>query len=175
MKTFRRMLVLPLLLCLVACSISPAVAIAVMGIAGAGLTSYCLSGGSGCSPEVVAYGALITKEAIRDAVVIESGKTTLAQLQQIVANLQQDIDQGNALAGLSSGQQAEVSAVVAAVDTVLTITEALIAKTPVPPGSSAGARVSPSAIAVKLPALSRHDKAELQKMRNRIVQAGGVK
>lgn len=152
---------------LLGCSTSAGVAVATMGIAGAALTTYCLTGGAGCSPAVIAYAALITKEAVKDAAVLESGSSTLADLQQVVANLQQDIANGNALAGLSSGQSIEVAAVVAAVNTVLTITETIISKTPAP------APTSPASITVKLPTLSSHDKSEIAKMRMKI--GSGVK
>lgn len=155
-----------LALSLVGCSgTSAGVAVATMGIAGAALTTYCIAGGAGCSTALIAYGALITKEAIKDAAVLESGASTLADLQQLVANLQQDIANGNALVGLSSGQQIEVTAIVTAINTVLTITETLISKTPVT-GLAASVRVT-------LPTLSSHDKSEIAKMRMKI--GSGVK
>lgn len=152
----KRILTLAVILFASACSSqSPAVAVATLGIAGAALTAYCVNGGSGCSPELIAYGALITTEAIKDASVLESGSSTVAQLQQIVWNLDQDITQGQALANLTPGQQAEVVAIISAANSVLTLTEVLISK-------------APTTASVKLPSLSSKDKAALARMRNQI-------
>jgi hypothetical protein len=131
-------------------------AVAGVGIAGAALTVYCAAGGSGCSPALVAYGVLITTEATKDAVILESGSTTLATIQVIVANLNADLNQGRALAGLTPSQQAEVGAIVAAINALLPLVVAL---------------ETPTAPTVTIPALSAKDKTAITKMRTRITAA----
>ena len=133
-----------------------AVAVASLGIAGAGLAAYCSAGGSGCSPALVAYGGLIVTEATKDATVLESGQSTGAELTQIVTNLQVDINQGKALVGLTPQQQQEVSAIVTAATSVVTLVQALI-----PPSSAPLA-------SVKLPKLSANDSKKIAVMRTSI-------
>jgi hypothetical protein len=155
-QKMKRLTAITLCLIQAACShgTTAAVAVATLGIAGAGLIAYCGAGGSGCSPALLAYGSLITTEATRDAAVLESGQTTSAELTQIVNNLQVDISQGNALANLTPSQRQEVLAIVTAASSVITLVKALIPKTPV--------------AAVNLPALSAADSQKIAAMRTSV-------
>lgn len=144
-----------LCLLLISCgTTTPAIAVASLGIAGAGLATYCAVGGNGCSPALVAYSNLTIVEASADASILESGQTTASQISGMVINLNMAINQGHALVGLTPGQQEEVAAIIAAATSVVTLVEALTPS-------------APSAV-VKLPALSDKDHAKITEMRARI-------
>lgn len=132
-------------------------AVATVGIAGAGLTAYCIANGAGCSNDVIAYGILITTEATKDASILESGSTTVQAIEGIVANLNADIQQGRVLVGVSSGAQTEVAAIVGGINALLPLVVALETKAPT------------SSASVTIPALSVKDKNAITRMKTKIM------
>ncbi len=138
---------------------TPAIAVASLGIAGAGLSAYCASQGAGCTPAILAYSSLIVTEASKDATILESGQTTTAEITQIITTLNADIDQGRALVGLTPAQQNQVSAIITAAQSVVTLVQALVP-------ASAGPGTT-----VKVPKLTPADTAKLAKMRAKVAGA----
>lgn len=150
-------------LLMIACSnTGAAVAVASLGIAGAGLTAYCVSGGAGCSPSLIAYGTFVTTQATKAAAVLESGQSTPEQLQEIVDNLTNAVVQGEVLTGLTATQRQEVQAIVATANSVISLVRALIPP-PVVATPLAAVRAP-----VRLPALSASDRSKLADMRAKI-------
>lgn len=144
-------------LILVACgpTNTPAIAVASLGIAGAGLATYCAAQGAGCSSALVTYSSSIISEATADAAILESGQTTTAQIGQIIMNLNIDISLGRALPGLTAAQQTEVSAILSTASAVITLVGALV------PAAS----VTAQAVPVKIPALRPTETAKISQMR----------
>ncbi len=140
-------------------NVTAGVAVAAVGIAGAALSTYCITGGGGCSPGLIAYGALITTEASKDAVILMSGSSTVAQINGIVANLTTDLQNGQALIGLTGSQQIEVNAILSAVTVLLPLVEALLPKGAVAPRATTS---------VTLPHLTSKDHAKLDEMKTAI-------
>ena len=148
-------------------SLTVGIAVASLGIAGAGLATYCATGGQGCSPGLIAYATLITTEATKDVAILESGASTEAQIAQIVANLNTDLRNGQALSGLTPQVQIEVSAIVAAINTLLPLAEAMT------PGATVPAIIHEhDAIGtVRLPKRTRADRDAIARMRVKIGSA----
>jgi hypothetical protein len=112
--------VLSLALALMGCT-SVSTSIAAFGLAGVGLQAYCASGGNGCSAPLTAYAQIIITQANEDAGVFGNGQGTLAEIAAITANLNADIQQGQAIPGLTPGQQTELTAILNAASEVLTL------------------------------------------------------
>lgn len=157
-----RLSVLPLLLLLTGCTASAPILIASLGIAGAGLVTYCTTSGS-CPPAVVLYGGIIIKEATADAIIWESGSTVPEKLNQIIANLNADIAQGQALDGLSPEAQAQVRAILATAVALVPLFEALLAKQPQVVTDPSHPTARPPMV-IHLPPTTARDRQALDKM-----------
>ena len=162
MKRLLPVLPIGFLLSTVAC-VSAAIAVASLGIAGAGLTAYCAAGGNGCSAALIDYGALIVSQSSQDAAVLESGQTTITQLAEITDNLNLAIAQGRSLTGLTAQQQTEVSAIITAASSTLDLIKAI--------NSPATGVASANAVKTIKILLTKKDEAEIARMRMAIAAA----
>jgi hypothetical protein len=153
MTRLKKLALVPVLLVAGCGGTSVGVAVAALGIAGVALETYCATGGAGCSPAMITYGDLIIAEASRDAVILESGQATAAQINMIVANLQTYLTGAN-LPGLTPAQQQEISAITTAISVLLPLVEAIMPKPPAPPTQT-----------VSLPRLTARDNAQLAKFK----------
>jgi hypothetical protein len=151
------------LILLSACSSgSVATYVAAFGIAGAALSTYCISGGSGCSTALVSYGVLVTTQATQDESILLSGSSTTAQLNTVLTNLNTAIQTGNSLPGLTTQQLAEVKAITQSATEILPLVEALVS------APASGGAVTASASRVVTFKLSSGDRKKLADMHAKI-------
>jgi hypothetical protein len=153
-------LFLPFVLVLSACSVnSAAVAVASLGIAGAGLSAYCAS--TKCTAAVTAYGGTVIAEATRDVAVLEHGQTTVAQVSEISANISDLLIQGHLL----QNAPPQVAAIISAANSVLPLVTALLSH---PQPSTAAPLTARTVVTVTLPPLTAADKAKIAGMRAKV-------
>ena len=155
---------------LLACgSVTVGVAVAAFGLAGVALQTDCASGGNGCSAALAAYAELVVTQATEDATVLESGSSTQADINLVLANLNTDLQSGQMLPGLTAGQQAEVKAIANTITALVPFVEALATTTPTPAlRQRTAAATSPKIV---LPPLTSKDKAALAKFRSAALKA----
>ena len=151
-----------------------------MGIGDAALIAYCSAGGSGCSPGLLSWNALVTAWVTTSTPILESGQSTPTKIAEVLAILQKLIAQGQGLAGLTPQQQGEVSAILAGATAVANLLVPLLANAAAsspasaPVGSAAVQERPRMAAAVIRWKVTAADHAKLVEMRSKMITATGA-